>query len=82
MTAAGTIVIGGKLTVSRLGFGAMRLSGPGIWGDPSDRAAAIRVLQRAVELGVELHRHRRRLRSGDQRAPDRGRAVPVSRRAS
>ena len=54
MTAAGTIVIGGKLTVSRLGFGAMRLSGPGIWGDPSDRAAAIRVLQHAVELGVNF----------------------------
>ena len=54
MTAAGTIVIGGELTVSRLGFGAMRLSGPGIWGDPPDRAAAIRVLQRAVELGVNF----------------------------
>jgi aryl-alcohol dehydrogenase-like predicted oxidoreductase len=52
MTAAGTIVIGGDLTVNRLGFGAMRLSGPGIWRDPPDREAAVRVLRRAVELGV------------------------------
>ena len=54
MTAAGTIVIGGELTVNRLGFGAMRLSGPGIWGDPPDREAACRVLRRAVELGVNF----------------------------
>ena len=54
MATAGTIVIGGALTVNRLGFGAMRLSGPGIWGDPPDRAAACRVLQRAVELGVNF----------------------------
>ena len=54
MTAAGTIVIGGELTVNRLGFGAMRLSGSGIWGDPPDRAAACRLLQRAVALGVNF----------------------------
>jgi len=54
MTAAGTIVIGSELTVNRLGFGAMRLSGPGICGDPPDREAAIRVLRRAVELGVNF----------------------------
>lgn len=54
MGTAGTIVIGGDLTVNRLGFGAMRLSGPGIWGDPPDRDAAIRVLRRAVELGVNF----------------------------
>jgi len=54
MSNAGTIVIGGDLTVNRLGFGAMRLSGPGIWGDPADRDAAIRVLRRAVELGVDF----------------------------
>jgi len=54
MTAAGTIVIGGDLAVNRLGLGAMRLSGPGIWGDPPDRAAALRVLRRAVELGVNF----------------------------
>ena len=54
MGTAGTIVIGGDLTVNRLGFGAMRLSGHGIWGDPPDRDAAIRVLRRAVELGVNF----------------------------
>ena len=54
MTAAGTIVIGGELTVNRLGFGAMRLSGPGIWGDPPDREAACGVLRRTVELGVNF----------------------------
>ena len=54
MTAAGTIVIGGELTVNRLGVGAMRLSGPGIWGDPLDREAACHVLRRAVELGVNF----------------------------
>jgi len=49
-----TIVIGGDLAVNRLGFGAMRLAGPGIWGDPADREAAIRLLRRAVELGVNF----------------------------
>ena len=48
------ISIGGDLRVSRLGYGAMRLSAPGIWGDPVDREAAKRVLRRAVELGVDF----------------------------
>ncbi len=52
--AAGTITLGGDLTVNRMGFGAMRLTGKGIWGPPRDRAEAIRVLQRAVELGVNF----------------------------
>jgi aryl-alcohol dehydrogenase-like predicted oxidoreductase len=52
--AAGTITLGGDLTVNRMGFGAMRLTGAGIWGPPKDRAQAIRVLQRAVELGVNF----------------------------
>jgi pyridoxine 4-dehydrogenase len=52
--AAGTFTLGGDLTVNRMGFGAMRLTGPGIWGPPPDRAEAIRVLQRAVELGVNF----------------------------
>lgn len=50
--AAGTITIGGDLTVARLGFGAMRLTGEGIWGPPDDIGAAHAVLRRAVELGV------------------------------
>jgi pyridoxine 4-dehydrogenase len=52
--AAGTLNIGGDLTVNRLGFGAMRITGPGIWGPPKDPAAARRVLQRAIELGVDF----------------------------
>ena len=52
--AAGTITIGGELTVNRLGYGAMRLAGAGIWGDPTDPGEARRVLQRAVELGVNF----------------------------
>jgi pyridoxine 4-dehydrogenase len=50
---AGTIQIGGR-SVNRLGFGAMRITGPGIWGEPRDPDEARRALRRAVELGVEL----------------------------
>src|SRR6266403_257176 len=46
--------IGGDLEVNRLGFGAMRLTGEGVWGWPPDRANAVKVLKRAVELGVNL----------------------------
>ena len=52
--AAGTLRIGGDLTVNRLGFGAMRITGPGIWGEPKEPAAARTVLRRAVELGVNF----------------------------
>jgi pyridoxine 4-dehydrogenase len=52
--AAGTVTIGGNLRVNRLGYGAMRLTGAGVWGPPKDPAAARRVLQRAVELGVNF----------------------------
>src|SRR6202048_5281422 len=51
---SGTISLGGELTVNRLGFGAMRLTGDGIWGAPKDRATAIAVLRRANELGVNF----------------------------
>ena len=53
-SAAGQITLGGDLTVNRLGFGAMRITGPGIWGPPADVPTAVRVLQRAVELGVNF----------------------------
>ena len=52
--AAGSITIGDDLTVNRMGFGAMRLTGRGIWGPPADRPEAIRVLRRAIELGVDF----------------------------
>jgi aryl-alcohol dehydrogenase-like predicted oxidoreductase len=52
--SAGTITIGGDLVVNRMGFGAMRLCGAGIWGDPDDPDNARAVLRRAVELGVQL----------------------------
>jgi len=51
---AGTLVIGGDLAVNRLGFGSMRLTGPGIWGEPADRDEAKAVLRRAVELGTNF----------------------------
>ncbi len=52
--AAGTITIGGDLTVNRLGFGAMRITGQGIWGEPPDRERARAALRRAVELDVNF----------------------------
>jgi aryl-alcohol dehydrogenase-like predicted oxidoreductase len=52
--SAGTIALGDELTVNRLGFGAMRLTGDGIWGPPKDPATAIAVLRRAIELGVNF----------------------------
>ncbi len=50
--ASGTFRLGGTLAVHRLGFGAMRVTGPGIWGEPADRAEALRTLRRVPELGV------------------------------
>lgn len=52
--AAGQLTIGSDLTVYRLGFGAMRLTGPGIWGPPADKQEALAVLHRALELGINL----------------------------
>ena len=52
-SASGTFALG-DLTVNRLGFGAMRLTGPGVWGPPADRDECLRVLRRAVELGVDF----------------------------
>jgi pyridoxine 4-dehydrogenase len=53
-SAAGTISIGGDLTVNRLGFGAMRVTGEGIWGEPSNRDQAKAALRRAIELNVDF----------------------------
>ncbi|GAC1403287.1 MAG: aldo/keto reductase [Mycobacterium sp.] len=52
--ASGTFTIGGDLTVNRLGFGAMRITGDGVWGPPADRDECTRVLRRAVELGINF----------------------------
>src|SRR3954449_11200226 len=52
--ASGTLTIGGDLKVYRLGFGAMRLTGQGIWGPPANKQEAIAVLRRALELGINL----------------------------
>ncbi len=52
--ASGTFTLGGDLTVNRLGFGAMRITGKGVWGPPDDHDECIRVLRRAVELGVNF----------------------------
>ena len=52
--ASGTVHVGGDLPVTRMGYGAMRLTGDGVWGEPADHDRAIAVLRRAVELGVDL----------------------------
>jgi pyridoxine 4-dehydrogenase len=53
-TVTDTFDLGGDLTVHRLGYGAMQLPGPGVWGEPADRAAALRVVRAAVEQGVDF----------------------------
>jgi pyridoxine 4-dehydrogenase len=53
-TQSGQFTIGGEFTINRLGYGTMQLTGPGVWGDPEDPGEAVRVLQRAVELGVNF----------------------------
>lgn len=53
-TAAGTFTLDGALTIHRLGFGAMRVTGKGVWGDPADPAAALATLRRVPELGIDF----------------------------
>ncbi|MGC2404166.1 MAG: aldo/keto reductase, partial [Acidobacteriaceae bacterium] len=52
--AAGTCTIGGDLTVNRLGYGAMRITGPGIWGPPVNEDSALATLRRAIDFDVNL----------------------------
>lgn len=54
VAAAGTFTLGGDLTVNRLGYGAMRVTGSGIWGPPSDKAGCLATLRRTTELGINL----------------------------
>jgi pyridoxine 4-dehydrogenase len=51
---AGSFTIGGDLTVNRMGYGAMRITGPGVWGPPADKSAALTTLRKAIEFGVNL----------------------------
>jgi len=51
---SGTFLVGGEIEINRLGFGAMRITGPGIWGEPADRAEALRTLKRLPALGVNF----------------------------
>ncbi len=51
---SGTFKIGGEIEINRLGFGAMRITGKGIWGEPEDRAEALRTLKRVPELGINF----------------------------
>jgi aryl-alcohol dehydrogenase-like predicted oxidoreductase len=51
---SGQFTIGGDITINRLGFGAMRITGPGVWGEPEDRPEAVRVLERLPEIGVNF----------------------------
>jgi pyridoxine 4-dehydrogenase len=53
-SAAGTVNVGGDLTINRMGYGAMRVTGPGIWGPPADKPAALATLRRTIELDVSL----------------------------
>src|ERR1700760_3757874 len=64
--ASGRVEIGGDLAVNRLGFGAMRITGKGIWGEPADRDECLRVLKRLPELGVDF------IDTADAYGPDAG----------
>jgi aryl-alcohol dehydrogenase-like predicted oxidoreductase len=66
---AGVFLMGNDLRVTRLGFGAMRITGNGIWGEPADRAEAVRVLRRAVDLGVNF------IDTADSYGPDVSEAI-------
>ena len=60
---SGTFKVGGDIEIHRLGFGAMRVTGPGIWGPPADRAEALRTLRRLPELGIDFRRYGKLLRA-------------------
>jgi pyridoxine 4-dehydrogenase len=51
---SGSFKVGGDIKINRLGFGAMRITGPGIWGPPQDRAEALRTLKRLPDLGIDF----------------------------
>ena len=77
---AGTFTLGDR-TVNRMGYGAMQLAGPGVFGPPKDRDAALAVLREAVASGVESHRHQRLLRPARHQPADPRGAASLSRRS-
>ena len=78
---SGTFAIGGDLPVVRLGYGAMQITGEGVWGPAEDPDEAIAVLRRTRRARRHVHRHRRLLRPVDSRGADQGGAAPVRRRS-
>ncbi len=52
--ASGVFALGGNVAITRLGYGAMRITGPGVWGDPPDRSASVQVLRKAADLGIDF----------------------------
>ena len=80
--AGGTFRLADGLTVTRMGYGAMQLAGPHVFGPPADRDAAIAVLREAVELGHHPHRHQRLLRPARHQRDHQGGAAPLPRVAA
>ena len=78
----GTVIIGGDMPVHRLGFGAMRLCGPGVWGEPADPAQARRVLKRVHELGITLIDTADATDRRSTSVSSRKRFIPIPRRSS
>src|SRR5262245_53949973 len=78
---SGSFQVGGEIEIHRLGFGAMRITGKGIWGPPEDKPEAIRTLKRLPEAWHRLRRYRRFLRARRIRTPHPRNAPSVSRHA-
>ena len=76
----GTFTLADDLTVTRIGYGAMQLAGPRVFGPPADRDGAVAVLREAVELGHHPHRHQRLLRPARHQPDHQGGAAPLPRR--
>src|SRR5262245_49019753 len=78
---SGSFKVGGEIEIHRLGFGAMRITGKGIWGPPEDKPEVIRTLKRLPELGIDFRRYRRFLRARRVRTTHPRNAPSVSRHA-
>ena len=78
---SGSFKVGGDIKINRLGFGAMRITGAGIWGPPADREEALRTLKRLPDLGIDFRRHGRLLRARRVGAADPRSAASLQRHA-